>query len=145
MGWRPRRLVTARARRAGWLLAAALVPLAGRATDIGAVIQVSTSSPVAWRVAVNNARNLEAAIAPRHIPIEIIAFGRGVLMLRKTAPLAHRLLTLPRMGIVVEACLHSMHRLHLRPSQMSPVVHYVTSGVAEIVRREQEGWSYISP
>lgn len=109
------------------------------------MIQVSTSSPVAWRVAVNNARNLEAAVRPRHIPIEIIAFGQGVLMLKKTAPLAARLLTLPRLGIVIEACTQSMRALHLKPAQMSPVVHYVASGVAEIVRREQQGWAYISP
>ncbi|VFN07496.1 MAG: hypothetical protein BECKG1743D_GA0114223_110771, partial [Candidatus Kentron sp. G] len=33
----------------------------------------------------------------------------------------------------------------LRPSDMLPEVRYVESGVAELVEKQTEGWSYVRP
>jgi intracellular sulfur oxidation DsrE/DsrF family protein len=38
-----------------------------------------------------------------------------------------------------------MRTRKLRPSDMLQDVHYVPSGVAELVEKQTEGWSYIRP
>lgn len=131
--------------RAGALVLLTCLSLNAHGRKTGVVFQISTGSAQTWKVAVRNARNLQQALLPHHARIEIIAFGPGLRMLLKTSPVAHALLILHRSGVTIDACKRSVLKQDLALAAMSPIVHYIPSGIAEIVRREREGWAYIRP
>ena len=127
------------------LILLACLAISAHASKRGVVFQISTDSPQTWIVAVHNVHNLQQALLPHHARIEIIAFGRGLRMLLKTSPVARALLALHQSGVTIDACKKSVLKQGLPPADMSPVVHYIPSGIAEIVRREREGWAYVRP
>ncbi|MDA8361830.1 MAG: hypothetical protein M0Z44_07585 [Gammaproteobacteria bacterium] len=124
-----------------------LVPLRAPAARPGVIIQVDDASLHTWRIALANTTNLLAAerVAHPHPHIEIIALGRAAMMLRKKAPYWKKVLALHKQGLQITACLSDLRRLHLHKADMSPAVHYIPSGIAEIVRRKREGWAYVQP
>lgn len=134
-----------RGAQAGALILLACLSLNAYGHKTGVVFQISTDSVQTWKVAVHNAHNLQQALLPRRARIEIIAFGPGLRMLLKTSPVAHALLLLHQSGVTIDACKRSVLREGLAPADISPIVHYIPSGIAEIVRREREGWAYIRP
>jgi uncharacterized protein len=48
-------------------------------------------------------------------------------------------------GVKVVACENTMHAQKLARSDMVSGIDYVAAGVVEIMKRQQEGWSYIRP
>lgn len=129
----------------GALILLACLSLSAHGRKTGVVFQISTSSVQTWKVAVHNAHNLQQALLPHRARIELIAFGPGLRMLLKTSPVAHALLVLHQSGVTIDACKRSVLREGLTLADMSPIVHYIPSGIAEIVRREREGWAYVRP
>ena len=115
------------------------------ADKTGVVFQISTASPLTWKVAVRNARNLQHVMLPRVVRIEIIAFGPGLKMLLKDSVVAHNLIALHNSGVTIEACKTDVYEQGLPPNDIAPFVRYIPSGIAEIVRREREGWAYVRP
>ncbi len=124
------------------LVALMLVPFMAPAKGRGVVIQVDTASVHTWRMALTNAANLLAATHPR---IEIIALGRAVMLLKRDAPYGRRILALHRKGLQIDVCACDLRRFHLHRSGMSPAVRYIPSAIAEVVRRERQGWAYVQP
>jgi len=111
----------------------------------GVIFQMSTSSVPTWWVAVRNARHLEQAMRPHAVRIEIIAFGPGLGMLLKSSPVAQNLIALHKSGVMIEASRSSLRKQGFAINDVLPLVHYIPSGIAEIVRRERQGWAYIRP
>ncbi len=135
-------------RKAGAALAITVLLVSSqsaRAADTGVIFQISTRSPASWKVAVHNVRNLERAtgIAGNHI--EIVVFSRASRMLLKGSPVAPNLDVLHASGVAIETCEAGLRKAGVEPSKILPFVHYVASGVAEIVRRERQGWAYVRP
>jgi len=48
-------------------------------------------------------------------------------------------------GIAVLACQNTLTRKQISPERLLPEVRMVTSGLGEIIRRQQEGWAYVRP
>jgi hypothetical protein len=48
-------------------------------------------------------------------------------------------------GVRIVVCQNAMHSAKLRASDMLQEVRYVPSGVAEIVEKHTEGWTYVRP
>ncbi len=130
-------------------LAVALVlllayPAAGRAATGGVVFQISTTTAGAWKVAVRNVRNLEAA-GTRGRDIEMVVLGPAIRILLRSSPVARNLAALHASGVVIEACKTSVRRAGLKTGAILPFVRYIRSGIAEVVRRQREGWAYVRP
>ncbi len=135
-------------RKAGtaWMLAVLLAgPAAARAAPAGVIFQISTSSLASWKVAVHNVRNLERATGIPGTLIEVVVLSRAARILLKDSPVAPNLDALHASGVTIEACKADIRKAGLRPSAILPFVRYVPSGVAEIVRRERQGWAYVRP
>lgn len=131
--------------QAGALILLACLALNAFAEKRGVVFQISTDSPKTWTVAVHNVHNLQQSVLPHRVRVEMIVFGPGLRMLLNTSPVARALLALHQSGVTIDACKKSVLKQGLPLSEISPVVHYVPSGIAEIVRREREGWAYVRP
>jgi len=111
------------------------------------LLQVSEDSLDKLNLALNNAKNAQKEFGPQNIEIEIVVFGGGVHTLKyyTPTPLADKLKQATYSGIRIVACETAMRTHHLRPSDMLQIVRYVKSGVAEIIEKDTQGWTYIRP
>jgi intracellular sulfur oxidation DsrE/DsrF family protein len=109
------------------------------------VMQVSDADPAKWTLALNNARNLQSDLGARNVEIEIVAYGPGIGMLKLDSPVAGRLDEAIAAGVKVAACENTMRGQKLVRADMLPNLEYVPAGVTEIMRKQQQGWSYIRP
>jgi len=138
-------------RRSFLLLVAALsvAPLFATAQDAAkptrVVVQVSEADPARWNLVLNNVKNLQDELGADKVAIEIVAYGPGIGMLKFDAPTNSRVSDAIKSGVTVDACENTMRNQKLVRADMHPNVTYVPAGVVQIIRRQQEGWSYLRP
>lgn len=111
----------------------------------GVVIQVSDGDPAKWSMALNSAQNIRQGLGAKAAHIEIVAYGPGLDMLKKDSLLEPRLAQAVRDGIKLYACGNTMRATHTRRQDLLPFTDVVKAGVIEIMRKQQEGYSYIRP
>nr|VFK43414.1 MAG: hypothetical protein BECKTC1821E_GA0114239_102532 [Candidatus Kentron sp. TC] len=111
------------------------------------LLQVSEDSVDKLNLALKNAYNAQMQFGPENMEIEIVVFGPGINTLKHYAPIpiADKVREAKYAGVRVVACEIAMRTHKLRPSDMLPEVRYVESGVAELVEKQTEGWSYVRP
>jgi intracellular sulfur oxidation DsrE/DsrF family protein len=108
------------------------------------VIEVSVSGSIAYGTILNNAENLEKAFGPGNLQLELVCHGNGLDMLLPGSPkLAARIKALQKMSAVFAACSNTMKGRHIVLSELVPGAVGVDSGVAEVVRKEEDGWAYL--
>ena len=131
---------------AGSSLAVALPTMAQTAPSAArnrAVFQVTENDPARWNLILNNMQFLREGVAGEPIEIELVAYGPGLMMLKADSSVKERLAAASKSGVVVVACQNTMAAFKLAPSDMLGEVGYVPSGVVEVMRKQQQGWSYI--
>ncbi len=109
------------------------------------VIQVSDKDPSKWNLALNNARNVQAAIGADKVDIEIVAYGPGIDMLKLDSEAGERVGQALGSGIKIVACQNTMKGTGLTEADMLPKIGYVPSGVIEIMKKQKEDYSYLRP
>jgi len=109
------------------------------------VVQVSEADPARWNLVLNNVKNLQDDLGADKVAIEIVAYGPGIGMLKFDAPTNSRVSDAIKSGVAVQACENTMRNQKLVRADMHPAVSYVSAGVVQIIRRQQEGWSYLRP
>jgi uncharacterized protein len=109
------------------------------------VIQVSDADPARWNLALNNAKNLQSDLGAANVDIEIVAYGPGLSMLKVGSAVAPRIDEVVLSGMKVAACENTMANQNVKRSEILPGVAFVPAGVVEIMRKQQEGWSYLRP
>ena len=109
------------------------------------VIQVSDGETAKWNLALNNAHNVQADLGAANVDIEIVAYGPGIGMLKLDSPVANRVGEATAAGVKIVACENTMQGQQLARSDMLNGIGYVTSGVVEIMQRQEHGWSYVRP
>ena len=109
------------------------------------VIQVSDGDAAKWNLALNNARNLQTDLGPSNVQIEIVAYGPGIGMLKLDSPVADRIATAKDAGVAILACENTMKGQKLAREDMLGGIGYAAAGVVEIMRKQQEGWTYLRP
>lgn len=122
---------------------AALAQASAKPTRV--IVQVSDDDPVRWNLVLNNVKNLQQDFGVANIAVEIVAYGPGIGMLKLESPVGARILEATTAGVVVNACQNTMRGQKLVPADMLSNVTYVSAGVVEIVKRQQEGWAYLRP
>lgn len=130
------------------LLASAMLALWGlvscaRPAEHRIVFELTSDEPQAWSSILNNVENAQKALG--HATIEVVAHGRGLDMLRaeKNAEVLERLSALASRGVIFAACQNTMKKQGVTQAMLSPFVTTVDSGVAEVVRKQEAGWSYL--
>ena len=109
------------------------------------VIQVSDNDPAKWNLALNNARNLQSDLGAANVQIEIVAYGPGLNMVKSGSAVASRIDESVLGGMNIVACENTMANTRITKEQILPGVNYVGAGVVQIMRRQQQGWSYLRP
>jgi intracellular sulfur oxidation DsrE/DsrF family protein len=129
--------------------AGAVAAQAGAATTATAggpykvVFQVSDADPKKWALTLNNVKNLQEALGASNVSVEIVAYGPGIGMLKADSEMGNRVLDALQAQVAVMACENTMRGQHLTHADMLGKIGYVPSGVAELVKRQAEGYAYI--
>jgi len=132
---------------AGLTLAAAAVAQAQAPAHPGrerVVIQVSTPDQRLWNQAFNYLENLREIYGPDNIELEIVALGFGIGVLKLESTQGPRVAEALKAGVHVSACEVTMRRQKLTRDDMLPNLGYVPAGLGQIIKRQREGWAYIS-
>jgi hypothetical protein len=108
------------------------------------VVQVSTPDPRMWNQALNYVENLREAYGADKVEIELVALGLGLGVLKLDSTQATRIADALKAGVQVSACEVSMRRQNLKRDDMLANLGYVPAGLGQIIRRQREGWAYIS-
>lgn len=77
--------------------------------------------------------------------VELIAFGAGVNLYKKTNHMDTLLLPLLKRGVILAECENTMKMKNISKDELWPFVSYVPSGNGEIIIREAQGWVGIHP
>jgi intracellular sulfur oxidation DsrE/DsrF family protein len=107
------------------------------------VFQVSDADPKKWTLTLNNVKNLQEALGANNVSVEIVAYGPGIGMLKADSEIGNRVLEALQAQVAVMACENTMRGQHLTHADMLGKIGYVPSGVAELVKRQAEGYAYI--
>ena len=109
------------------------------------VIQVSDNDPAKWRLALNNAQNVQADLGKDNVEIEIVAYGPGLEMLKMESKVSDRLAQALDNRVNLVACENTMTNNKVSKADMYGGISYVKAGVTHIMKRQREGWAYIRP
>ena len=109
------------------------------------VMQVSDNDPAKWNLALNNAKNIQTDLGAANVDVEVVAYGPGIGMLKADSAVGNRVDEALSAGVKVLACENTMRNQKLAKDDMLGKVGYVSSGVVEIMQKQQQGWAYIRP
>lgn len=108
------------------------------------LLDVSTVLYDGWAQAITNSQNLLATFGASNVEIEVVVRGPGLAMLMKSdTEFAEKLGALSKQGVQFVACGQTLEASHSSAQDLFPFAEVVDSGVAELVRRQETGWSYI--
>lgn len=109
------------------------------------VIQMSDADPAKWNLALNNAKNIQTDLGAANVDIEVVAYGPGIGMLKADSVVGNRIDEALSSGVKVLACENTMRNQKLTKDDMLGKVGYVSSGVVELMQKQQQGWAYLRP
>jgi uncharacterized protein len=108
------------------------------------VLQMNTDGPDSWNQLMGNIRNIQTVFGANNIQIEVVAYGKGISLLLKTnTAYEERMKNAIATGVVLAACQNSMRMRKVKTEDLFPFAAQVDSGVAELIRKQEAGWSYI--
>lgn len=77
--------------------------------------------------------------------VELVVHGPGLLAVIAVAPHSAKVGELLSRGVTVTACANTMRAMNISIDDLIDGVQVVPSGVAELVRRQRQGWAYLRP
>jgi intracellular sulfur oxidation DsrE/DsrF family protein len=113
------------------------------------VIQVSTDDPRTQTIALNNAVNLQKALGPGNVMVEIVAYGPGLSLLTRKSRQAKRVQGLAMSeDLTFSACGNTMKKIKRKKGRTPKLVdgvRVVPAGVVRIMELQEQGYAYIRP
>ena len=109
------------------------------------VVHVSSQDTRDWQMAVRNLVNLvnDDAVATSPELMQVVVNGHAVRYLLATSPESERVTAMAEAGVDIRACENSLERFGYDPENLADGVGTVPSGVAEVVRVQQRGNTYL--
>jgi intracellular sulfur oxidation DsrE/DsrF family protein len=108
------------------------------------VFQMNVDNPDSWNQLFANIQNIQTVFGPDKIQIEVVAYGKGLSLLLKTnSAFEERMKKAIASGVVLDACQNSMRLRKVTTEDLFPFASQVDSEVAELIRKQEAGWSYV--
>ncbi|MEO7486349.1 MAG: DsrE family protein [Ferruginibacter sp.] len=92
---------------------------------------------------INNA--LEDPRLKGKLKVELIAFGDGVEIYKKSNGYDTLLLGLKNKGVILAQCENTIRERKISKGDLWPFIAYVPSGNGEIIIRQYQGWAIVHP
>ena len=107
------------------------------------VMQLSSSDTLAWKMLMNNIKNLKATWEDK-VAIEVVVNGPGINFLTKEkATQSDRIIYFKSQGVAFMACENTMKERNISKESIIPEAGFVKSAVVEIIQKQEQGWTYI--
>lgn len=110
----------------------------------GVVVHLDEPDPAKHAAVLGNITNLMEELGDGS-PVELVVHGGGLEAALADGPEAERLRRLLGQGLRVAACANTMRREGVTAEQLVEGVSVVPAGVAQLVRRQRQGWAYVRP
>ena len=92
---------------------------------------------------INNA--LEDPRLKGKLKVELVVFGDGVELFKKTNHYDTLLLNLQNKGVILAECANTIKERKISKEELWPFISYVPSGNGEIIIRQYQGWATVHP
>ncbi|MCF8199182.1 MAG: DsrE family protein [Sulfuritalea sp.] len=79
------------------------------------------------------------------VDVTVVVIGPALEMLKAEALTANRVLDAMSAGVRFVACTNSMKAQNLHKEDMIDSIAYAKAGYVEIMRLQEQGWSYLRP
>ncbi len=110
------------------------------------VVDVSSPDHDQWQLVLGNIRNIQKALGPENVKIEVVGYHDGLnFLLAKDNDLKEQMQKAAEAGVVFAACQNSMRFRKVTQAELVPFATTVDSGAAELVRKQADGWAYLKP
>lgn len=103
----------------------------------------ASSGEETWESILNNVTNLQKEFSGDASEIQVVVHGKALGLLLRDGRYAGRVQDLANAGAVFVACANTMRRQKVERNELLPVAGVVPSGLAELVRKQEAGWSYV--
>jgi intracellular sulfur oxidation DsrE/DsrF family protein len=111
-------------------------------TEHKIVFQLTSADTTVHKMLVRQLGNVLAA-APNS-KVEVVCHGPGITMLTTLKTIVHPKVTeLKGKGIEFVVCENTLAERKVTKAEIVPEAAFVKAGIIEIVKKQEEGWSYI--
>ena len=93
--------------------------------------------------AISNINNLINDPGEENVQIELLMNGTGVKIMMKEGEHRHRLEYLAEKGVDLKVCSNSLEGFKISEKELLDEAQSVPAGVTELVKKQDDGWSYI--
>jgi uncharacterized protein len=108
------------------------------------VFQMNVDGMDSWNQLLANIQNVQSVFGADKIQIEVVAYGKGLSLLLKTnTAFEERMKKAIASGVVLAACQNTMRIRKVTTEDLFPFASQVDSGVSELIRKQEAGWSYV--
>ncbi len=114
-------------------------------TYYSVVFSVTVDDQHIWNEVFGNFRNIQRAMGPRNVSIEVVVYGDGIAMLRDDSLVANKVEEALKDGVKIVACENTMKAQNISRDTMLPNIGYVEAGIVELIKLQAAGWAYIRP
>ena len=109
------------------------------------VIQVNEEDSKKWHAVLGNIHNIQAELGAGNVSIAVVAIGPGLGMLTADSLAANRVQDALATGVEFVACGNSMKAQQIDKDDLIEGVKVSVAGYVELMRRQQQGWTYLRP
>jgi len=109
------------------------------------VFAVTVDDQHVWNEVFGNFRNIQRALGPKNVEIEVVVYGDGIAMVRDDSLVYNKVEQAIEEGVKIVACENTMNAQNISRDQMLPNIGYVTAGIVELIKLQADGWAYIRP
>ncbi len=107
------------------------------------IIQLNTADTSAWSSTIGNIKNLQK-LWPGNVIVEVVVHGKALdLLVAAKTHLANEVVEMSKTNVQFSACENSMRKHHIDKSELLSIANTVPSGVAEVILKQEIGWSYL--
>ncbi len=109
------------------------------------VFAVTENDPHVWAEVFGNFRNIQRALGPENVAIEMVVYGDAITMLREDSLVPNKVEEAMAEGVRIVACENTMKAQNITRDTMLPDIDYVEAGIVELIKLQADGWAYVRP
>jgi intracellular sulfur oxidation DsrE/DsrF family protein len=98
-----------------------------------------------WNEVFGNFHNIQRALGPGNVAIELVVYADAISMLRDDSLVANKVDQALEEGVKIVACENTMKAQNISRDDMLPSIGYVEAGIVELIKLQAAGWAYVRP
>ena len=108
------------------------------------VFQVTIDGEDHWNAVLSQIENVQKGFAPDKVEIEVVTHGNATgFVLARNKAVSERIQKIESTGAVFDYCANTQKKHNVKAEELTPGVVIIPSGLVQVIKRQEEGWSYI--